>query len=78
MEMHEEGGVRAELTRLLSGENRKSRWLLGAIIGTAMVATWLAPRLAWHVSQLRLQFELAAVWFVILLLVAFYENSKQR
>jgi hypothetical protein len=77
MERHDEGGVGAELTRLLSGENRKSRWLLGGIIGTAMVATWLAPRLGWHVSQLRLQLGLAAVWFVILLLVAFYESSKQ-
>jgi hypothetical protein len=77
MEKHDEGGVGAELTRLLSGDNRKSRWLLGGIIGTAMVATWLVPRLGWQVSRLRLQLGLAAVWFVILLLVAFYESSKQ-
>jgi hypothetical protein len=55
MEKHDEGGVGAELTRLLSGENRKSRWLLGGMIGTAMVATWLAPRLGWRVPRLRLQ-----------------------
>jgi hypothetical protein len=78
MEKEDEGGVGTELTRLLSGDNRKSRWLLVGIIGTAMVATWLAPRLGWHVSRLRLQLELAAVWFVILLLVAFHESSKQR
>ena len=70
MEKHDEGGVGAELTRLLSGDNRKSCWLLGGIIGTAMVATWLAPRLGWHVSRLRLQLGLAAVWFVILLLAS--------
>jgi hypothetical protein len=76
MERHDEAGVGAELTRLLSGDNRKSRWLLGGMIGTAMVATWLAPRLGWHVSRLRLQLGLAAVWFVILVLVALYESSK--
>jgi hypothetical protein len=77
MEKHDEGGVGAELTRLLSGENRKSRWLLAGMFGTATVATWMAPRLGWHVPRLRLQLGLAAVWFVILLLVAFYESSKQ-
>jgi hypothetical protein len=52
MEKHDEGGVGAELTRLLSGDNRKSRWLLGGIIGTAMVATWLAccTRTPWYLN----------------------------
>ena len=70
MEKDEKGNVGDELTRLLNGDNRKSRWLLAGIIGTAMVATWLAPRLGWHVSRLRLQLGLAAGWFVILLLIA--------
>ena len=77
MEKDDEGGVGAELTRLLSGDNPKSRWLLAGIIGSAMVATWLAPRLGWHGSRLRLQLVLAGVWFVIAILIAFHESRKQ-
>jgi hypothetical protein len=77
MEKDDKGSVGNELTRLLNGDNRKSRWLLAGIIGTTMVARWLAPRLGWHVSRLRLQLGLAAGWFVILLLIAFHESTKQ-
>ena len=77
MDKDHEGGVGAELTRLLNGDNRKSRWLLAGMFVSAMVATWVAPRLGWRVSQLRLQLELAAVWFVILLLIAFLESRGQ-
>jgi hypothetical protein len=77
MEKDDEGEVGAELTRLLNGDNRKSRWLLAGMIGTAMVATWLTPRLGWHMSRLRLQLGLAAGWFVILLLIAFHESRKR-
>ena len=76
MEKEDEGSVGDELTRLLNGDNRKSRWLLAGMIGTAIVATLLAPRLGWHVSRLRLQLVLAAVWFIILLVVAFHESRK--
>jgi hypothetical protein len=78
MEKDDEGRVGTELTRLLNGDNRKSRWLLAGMIGTAIVATLLAPRLGWHVSRLRLQLVLAAAWFVILLLIAFHESTKQE
>ena len=48
MEKVDESRVAAELTRLLNGDNRKSRWLLAGIIGSAIVATLLAPRLGLH------------------------------
>ena len=76
MEKHDERGVGAELTRLLNGDNPKSRWLLAGIIGSAVVATVLAPRLGLHLSRLRLQFGLAAVWFVILVWIAFHESRE--
>ena len=76
MEKDDERSVGAELTRLLNGNNRKSRWLLAGIIGSAIVARLLAPRLGLHLSRLRLQLGLAAVWFVILLWIAFQESRK--
>jgi hypothetical protein len=73
----QEGTVGAELGALLDGRSRKSRWLLAAIVFTAIVARLTARRLRVHVSGLQLQFGLAAVWLVVVIVLAYREASAR-
>ena len=73
----EDGTVAAGLGPLLDGKSRKSRWLLAAIVFTAIAARFAARRLGWQVSGLQLQFGLAAVWLVVIILLA-YRDSHAR
>ena len=73
----EVGSVGAELTRLLSGQNPKRWWLLGGIFASVIAARVLLPRLGWNLRGLRLQLVLAAVWFVVLILIAVHESRKR-
>ncbi len=72
----EDGTVGAELGPLLDGKSRKSRWVLGGIVLSAIAAKWVAPRLGLRVSGLQLQFGLAAVWLVVVVLLAYRETRK--
>ena len=80
MPQHElkDGTVGAELSLLLAGKSRKSRWLLGGIVLSAIAARLVAPRLGLHMSGLQLQFGLAAVWFVVAVLLAYRETRKDK
>jgi hypothetical protein len=72
----EDGTVAAGLSLLLDGRSRKSRWLLGGILLSAIAARLVAPRLGLRVSGLQLQLGLAAVWLVIVVLLAYGETRK--
>jgi hypothetical protein len=74
----EDGTIGAELSLLLAGKSRKSRWLLGGIVLSAIAARLVAPRLGLRVSGLQLQFGLAAVWLVVAVLLAYREARKDE
>jgi hypothetical protein len=74
----EDGTVASELGALLDGKSRKSRWLLGGILFTAVAARLLTRRLGLHVSGLQLQFGLAAVWLVVVIVLAYRESSAAK
>ena len=70
--------VGAELSLLLAGKTRKSRWLLGGIVLSAIAARLAAPRLGLRLSGLQLQFGLAAMWLVVAVLLAYRETRKDK
>ena len=72
----EEGSVAAGLSPLLDGKSRKSRWLLGSIVVSAIAARLVLPRLGLRVSGLQLQFGLAAVWLAVVIVLAYRETRK--
>ena len=74
----EDGTVAAELSPLLDGKSGKSRWLLGGIVLSAIAARWVAPRIGLRVSGLQLQIGLAAVWLVVVVLLAYRETRKRE
>ena len=74
----EDGTVAAGLGPLLDGKSRKSRWLLAAIVFTAIAARLVTRRLGWQVSGLQLQFGVAAVWLVVIIFLAYRESQARK
>ena len=74
----EDGTVGAGLSRLLDGKSRKSRWLLGGIVFSAIAARLAAPRLGLLLSGLQLQFGLAAVWLVVVIVLAYRDSNVRK
>jgi hypothetical protein len=70
------GSVSGELLSLVEGTHPKSRWVRGGMIGTALVAGFVAPYLGLRQYRLRLVLGISAVWFVIALVIAFRESRQ--
>jgi len=72
------GSVSGELLGLVNGSRPKSRWVRGGMFASGVAAPLVSDLLGWPWRQNKglLILGVAAVWFVIALVIAFRESRS--